>query len=424
MVIKILKEIDFSAPKNEINFIKEATNRITELINRKIKRERIKAEAFVGGSFAKSTIIKDNVYDVDIFIRFDWKYEEISLHLEKILAEVSKHDHLKMEKVHGSRDYFRIYTKNKPELVFEIIPVYKIKNPKEARNVTDLSYFHVNYIKKKIKNKKLAKEIMLAKVFCKSQGVYGAESYIKGFSGYALECLIIHFKTFENMLRKLVKVNERLMIDSEKKFKDKSEIVFSLNEAKLKSPVILIDPTWKERNVLAALSGETFEKFKNVAKKFLKKPEKEYFTIKKGDNKFNSLKIAKGEEILAINLETDRQEGDIAGTKMKKFADFLLFELNKYFSVKDRDFIYIMGKKASAHYLVRSKGEIIKFGPPVSLKKHAENFKKENKNIYIKSGKLYSKIKINFGVYEFIRKYIKENREKIKEMGITKIDIL
>ncbi|MBD3252791.1 hypothetical protein GF386_03610, partial [Candidatus Pacearchaeota archaeon] len=54
--------------------------------------------------------------------------------------------------------------------------------------MTDLSYFHVNHILKKIKkNKNLSDEIRLAKKFAYSQNCYGAESYIHGFSGYALE---------------------------------------------------------------------------------------------------------------------------------------------------------------------------------------------------------------------------------------------
>ena len=36
----------------------------------------------------------------------------------------------------------------------------------------------------------------------------------------------------------------------------------NLNASKLNSPIILIDPTYKQRNTLAALSNETFENFK------------------------------------------------------------------------------------------------------------------------------------------------------------------
>ena len=54
-----------------------------------------------------------------------------------------------------------------------------------------------------------------------------------------------------------------------------------LNSAKLNSPIILVDPTYKQRNALAALSDETFEKFKSACKKFLKNPSLKSFEIKK-----------------------------------------------------------------------------------------------------------------------------------------------
>ena len=39
----------------------------------------IDAEIFVGGSFAKKTLIKKEKYDVDIFVRFDKKYTEYDI---------------------------------------------------------------------------------------------------------------------------------------------------------------------------------------------------------------------------------------------------------------------------------------------------------------------------------------------------------
>ena len=53
--------------------------------------------------------------------------------------------------------------------------------------------------------------------------------------------------------------------------------MLNLNESKLQSPIVFVDPTFKERNALAALSRETFEKFKKASKVFLRAPSKRYF---------------------------------------------------------------------------------------------------------------------------------------------------
>ena len=321
----LLKKLDFS-PGNDLSYLKKESKSFVLLLKDEIFKSGIEAEVIVGGSFAKGTLIRKELYDIDIFVRFDWKIDDISTPLEKALKEICKNRY-KLTKVHGSRDYFRA-EKNK-NLVFEIIPVTKISKPSEARNVTDLSYFHVNYIKRKLSRTNLAREILFAKAFCKAQKAYGAESYIRGFSGYGLECLIIHYKTFEKMARELSKAKERIIIDIEKRYKRKSDVLFELNESKLGSPIILIDPTWKERNALAALSYETFKIFQKSLKDFLRKPsERFFFESKIDEDKLIKEAKKKKVEFVHVRLRTDRQPGDIAGTKLKKFSDFLAREIS------------------------------------------------------------------------------------------------
>ncbi|MDP1695894.1 MAG: nucleotidyltransferase domain-containing protein [archaeon] len=414
---KLLKEIDFSCPEEDVNTIKEESKRIVNLIREGLKKKKLKAEVFIGGSFAKGTLVRSKDYDVDIFVRFE-DGENISNKLEKSLL---KNKLGKVDKIHGSRDYFAI---KQGKFVFEIIPVKKISKPKEMENVTDISYFHVNYAKRKI-NKKLAREIAIAKAFCKAHGIYGAESYIQGFSGYALECLIIHYKTFEKMIRELVKVKDQLILDPEKMYKKQQDIKVNINQSKLQSPVVLVDPTWKERNVLAALSRETFEKFQKAGINFLKNPNESHFEIKK-INLEDIKKKARGKEFVNILITTDRQEGDIAGTKMKKFSEFLIVEMKKYFDIEMKEFVYDEKKTAELFVIAKSKKEIVRNGPPAdfNLKKAVESFKRANKNVFEKDGRLYARIKINFTLSEFMRNFSKKETQKIKEMGITNFVVI
>jgi tRNA nucleotidyltransferase (CCA-adding enzyme) len=417
MGIKILDKMDFAPEKKELSELKKETANIVSKMREVVRKGKISAEVFVGGSYAKDTLIKKDKYDIDIFVRFDWKQDNISDLLEKILKKVMKD---KLTKIHGSRDYFRMI---KNGIYFEIVPVTKIKKPEEARNVTDLSYFHVNYVKKRT-SKKLAREIRIAKRFCKAQEVYGAESYIKGFSGYGLECLMIYYKSFEKMLKELSKAKERVIIDQEKIYKKKSDVLFELNESKLKSPVVLVDPTWKERNVLAALSKETFKKFQEAAKKFLKKPSEKFFEEKEiniEDLKKESK--SKKAEFLHVKLKTERQKGDIAGSKLKKFGNFLTRELSKYFEILKKEFSYDDEKKGDLYLILRPKKESIKVGPPVKMKDHAKEFKKRNKNVFEKAGILHSRMKVDFSAKEFMKKFKKEEKIKTKDMSISEISL-
>ncbi|MBI2056814.1 nucleotidyltransferase domain-containing protein [Candidatus Pacearchaeota archaeon] len=262
----ILKEVlaRVEPSKEDLKKIKKSLSQFKEKVEKQIKRHKLDAVIFEGGSFAKKTMIKKDSYDIDIFIRFDEKYkkENISELTGKLFNEIKN-----ISIIHGSRDYFQI--KSSQNFFIEVIPVIKVNNPKKAENITDLSYSHVKYINKKIKNPKILDEIKIAKAFCYAAKTYGAESYINGFSGYSLELLIYYYKSFLNFIKAIARHNQgKIIIDIEKYYKNKNDVLLDMNSSKLGSPIILIDPTYKQRNALAALSEETFKRFRQASKKF------------------------------------------------------------------------------------------------------------------------------------------------------------
>ena len=420
---KILKEVleRCNPSENELKEIKKNVDSFCEALNKNIKKLKIDAEIFVGGSFAKGTVIKKDKYDVDVFIRYDKKYknEELSELTKKLLNGLKEHS-----VIHGSRDYFRInYGDN---FFIELIPVRKINNPKEYENITDLSYLHVKYINKKIKDKKILNEIKIAKAFCYANKCYGAESYIHGFSGYSLELLIYYYKGFEKFVNAMSKVcKEKLIIDIEKQFKNKKEILMDLNSSKLNSPIIIIDPTYKQRNVLAALSQETFEKFQKSCIEFIKKPSIKSFEIEKADiNKIKENSLKNKKEFILIEIKTNKPEWDIAGSKLLKFYNYLEKEINRFFVVKNKGFEYNNGKSAKSFFVAEKRKEIIYSGPYKDDNKNCEEFKKEHKTVYEKSGRLYAKESMNNTLKEFLEKWKTKNRKIIQEMYITELNFI
>ncbi len=407
--------------REETESLKVFLNKLTEKLNDKINELGIDAETFIGGSFAKDSFIKKESYDVDVFVRFNRKYkDEISNLLKRILEKTFKE---KISTIHGSRDYFRI--KKSYDLFVEFIPVIKIRKPEEAENVTDLSYFHVKYIRKKIKSEKILDEIKLAKAFCYANGCYGAESYIGGFSGYSLELLIYYYRGFLNFIKAVTKMKDKIIIDIEKNFKDKQEIMMNLNTNKLKSPIILIDPTYKQRNVLAALSKETFEKFKEACKRFLKNPSEEAFEIKKIDyEKIKKDALKKDYEFILIETKTNKQEGDVAGSKLMKFYKFLSQEINKFFEIKNKGFDYNKKQSAKYFFVAKRKKEILISGPLVKDKENVKRFKEKHKKTFEKAGRICARKKIDFSIEDFINNWKNKNKEKIKEMNIEELKII
>lgn len=416
----ILKSLNLELSSEEKKALKKQASEVMIILEKALKRDRIKAQVFAGGSYAKDTLMRGEKHDVDIFVRFE-KKENLSEVLSRVVQKAAKENKFNFERVHGSRDYFKIW--RTPELIFEIIPVRKIKYPKEAENVTDLSYFHVNYVKKKLTSA-LKREILLAKAFCKAQEIYGAESYVNGFSGYALEGLIIYYKSFEKLAKEVIKARGQIILDPGKHFKKKDEILIELNESKIKSPIVLIDPTWKERNILAALSNESFEKFKEGAKKLIKRHSIDLFIRKKNEGKEILQKSReRGLQSAQIILRTDKQAGDIAGTKLKKFYNFLKSEIEKCFEIKEGYFEYSGEQEARAYLGVKSRGKVIKTGPPIEMREACERFRKENKKVFEREGRLYSEQEISQTAKEFLNEISKKREKQIKEMDISSIKV-
>jgi len=415
---EVLKSINPS--KQEIDFVEASSKEFKEKIEKKIKSLRIDAEVFIGGSFAKNTMIKKNKYDVDVFLRFNKKYkeEEIILLTKRLLEDFKE-----VSTIHGSREYFQIKLKN--DFFIELVPVIKIRKPDESKNITDLSYSHVRYIKKKIKQKKILDEIKITKAFCHASHCYGAESYINGFSGYSLELLVYYYGGFLKFIKAMIKIKEKTIIDLEKQFKNKQEILMDLNSSKLNSPIILIDPTYKQRNALAALSSETFLKFQKFCKNFLKSPNLKLFGEQKVDlEKIQKDTRKKNQEFILIETKTEKQEGDVAGTKLFKFYNHLVYEISYFFNIKNKGFDYNEKKTARYFFVTKSKKEILINGPLVKDKKNSIAFKKAHKDNFIKKGKIYAKEKISFGIKKFIETWKIKNKKKIVDMSIENLRII
>lgn len=413
------KQLELISPDNEeIKGMNKKANEMIKIISNNLKKNKISAQVFIGGSFAKKTMIRKDKYDVDLFIRFDKKYVsydengKLSDLLEKSLPKNAK-------RIHGSRDYFNIVDGN---LTFEIIPTIKVNDPLLARNITDLSYFHVNYTSKKINaNPRLVNEIRLAKAFAYFADCYGAESYINGFSGYALELLIIHYKSLINFMKAILEVDlkkGKIIIDDEKYYKNKKLILREINESKLHSPIIVIDPTFKQRNALAALSDETFFKFQKACRMFLAAPSDKFFVVK---DKEGDMRKKFGESLIELKLTTDKQAGDIAGTKLKKFYGFFIRELERYFNIEKSEFVYDEDNNVGNIYLaIKQKKEIVFHGPPIEMKEPLAKFKKEHKNIKVIKGQAFAYEKsIDFD--GFMNLFKNQKQKIIEEMDIREI---
>lgn len=417
---KVLEKL--KPEKQEIEEIKIALARIM-----KIKGEGKGIELFIGGSYAKGTLVKrDKGYDVDVFVMFPYKMASQSHRLADYLSAILKKHKIKATRLHGSRDYFQV---KQGKITIELVPILKIKKASEAVNITDISPLHVSYISSKIKKKKkLADEIRLAKAFCYASGCYGAESYIRGFSGYVLEVLICYYGSFMKFLKQVSRWNgkDKIVVDPKKYYSSRAQALHSLNEAKIHSPIVLIDPVQRDRNAAAALSFRTLEKFKGVVKEYLKKPKEENFFKQEIDvKKLEQEAKRKKAKFIAIKVESLKKKEDIAGAKTKKFYEYLKFIMKKNGFVIVKSIYGFSEKNMNAvyYFTYQEPGkELVIAGPPLNIpEKFIKKFKNRWKKTFVRKGKLYAKAKRKF--FD-IKKLVREiPKAQLKEMFIKKIEI-
>ncbi len=386
---------------------------LTQKIIKRLTPKLTKAKVILGGSAAKGTWLKGD-HDLDFFIAFnfeEYKDKNLSEILEKSLKKAFPKK--KINCLHGSRDYFQFVEDG---YNLEFVPILKIERAEQALNITDVSLLHASWVKKNV-NKD---EVILAKKFCKANKLYGAESYIGGFSGYVLEILVGYYGTFKKLLLHSQKWKYKQVIDVAKYY-PRNNCFFHLNKSKLQSPIIVIDPVDKNRNAAAALTKEKFTLFKKLAKSYLKKPEQSYF--KKTNLSLASL--GKEKNLLLFEILPLGGKRDAVGGKLLKLFKFLTKELEEFSIIKkgweweDKCYFYFVLKK---NHLPEVK---IRPGPPLDKKEYVKDFKKKNKDTFVENSKVMARIKVEFPelnafAKNLIRqKYVKERVKKIKLVPLT-----
>jgi tRNA nucleotidyltransferase (CCA-adding enzyme) len=144
------------------------------------------------------------------------------------------------------------------------------------------------------------------------------------------------------------------------------------------------------------------------------KPTEDFFYGKKFDEK-NFVDRAKKNNFVVIKLKimTDKQEGDIAGTKMKKFFRYFIDELErKQQKIAGKNFSY-GGKSEAVAFLSLKLNKVIEIrGPKKNMEDALKSFKRVRKNIYFKNGFAFAKENFSF------KDFVTRKQATATEMGV------
>lgn len=280
ILINVLSKIRPSEKKRQIIVFAEKIRREVEeaLLDLDIPH---KVE--IHGSIAHDTWLA-NDRDIDVFILLEKKIDKERIKKE-VLNRLKERLNYVFEQRYAEHPYLRATV---DKFIVDIVPGFRVG---EIISAVDRTPLHTEFLRKHLVG--LHDEVRLLKAFLKGIGAYGAEIRTQGISGYAAELLIVHYKSFLNVLKAFAR-EKKIFIDftgswgKEKAFEE------------FKSKIIIIDPVDRNRNVTANTSDDTFYLMKLASKMFLVRPSIKFFfpcTAERPNN------IDRGRNILVIMLE-------------------------------------------------------------------------------------------------------------------------
>ncbi|NPA86133.1 MAG: hypothetical protein GXO42_01915 [bacterium] len=237
--------------KKEREYVEATAAELQEKFRKAVQGIKEIEDVNICGSVGKNTWVKGK-REVDIFLLF--KKGTAKHVMEKFTEEVAKQVLESCQPIKASRQYIRGKYK---DFEVDVVPVYKIERPEEFVCITDVTPFHVQYVRSRLAAEQ-RDEVRILKKYLQLVHCYGAESYISGLSGYAAELLIIYYGGFERCLASLCTSKPPIYIDIEQRYGSLAAARAVLSAPKLRSPIIIIDPVLPTRNAAASLSYQRF----------------------------------------------------------------------------------------------------------------------------------------------------------------------
>ena len=329
-IIKKSKQI--AIPNNILRKkVDKIANQVFSLVNKETEKQKAVVSVHFGGSYAKETWTPEKI-DIDIFVKF--KKTTTEKNFETIGKKIG-FDSLKKFKPYVRYSEHPFVEADIDGVGVNVVPCYDIKKG-EWKSAADRSTFHTEFMSEKLTGS-MKDDIRVLKCFLKINGMYGAEIAKQGFSGYVCEVLVYYLGSFENVLKKISKLQNNEMIgESPRKFE---------------SPIVIIDPIDRNRNLGAAISIQNVTNFILIARNFLKKNSISYFKEK------SKIKIPTeiAKNLLIVNFTYKKRSDDIVYGQIKRASSSIESQMiNEGFNVLRNDAIAYDETKASLLFLLES----------------------------------------------------------------------
>lgn len=370
---------------------KKAERTEREFISRaigKLRQELGGAKVVLAGSFAKGTFLEGDK-DIDIFVLFSHNVEKEAM--EGIVRAAVENAFPKafFHIAYAQHPYVRVFLEGRK---IDVVPAYEVSHGRhfELKSPVDRSVLHTSYILSKMSVKQ-KDGVRLLKKFLKANRLYGAEIRVQGFSGYLCELLILKYGTFAGAIRNIAQWKARTFIDLEKRVSEQEGL------GKFETPLVVLDPVDRERNVSAVVSAENYFALVSLSRAFLKSKNKTSFFEKKKFTGAQLSTFAKHRHLYCISFASPKIVDDVLWGQVRRFY-------STFASAMKKDGFEIIG-----HRMDRCNNNVcvlfellneplaenkIVFGPPMEFSNDCGKFAAQyKKGLFIFEGRLAAGVK-------------------------------
>jgi tRNA nucleotidyltransferase (CCA-adding enzyme) len=304
-------------------------------------------EIRVVGSIARSTNLKGDS-DVDIFMLFDRSVSKESLSKKgleygKMLVDPKKGERYEIK--YAEHPYVRVYLSS--GIKADIVPASKVESAESMATSVDRTPMHTEFVNSSVTNRQ-RDDVRLLKYLLKAHGIYGAEAKTGGFSGYLCELLIIQFGSLLKFLDWTVRIKPPVTLyPIMKKTVAEDEEAFR----KFGKRFVVIDPVDINRNVAAAVSGESFAKLVLVARAFVSNPTLKSFygsgfTSSKSEELIYGFMKKSGLQFITLEFKISDKSPEVIWPQVNKAARKIEDLLHNNGFVTTFSMSWINGKEA------------------------------------------------------------------------------
>ncbi|WP_456452415.1 CCA tRNA nucleotidyltransferase [Thermococcus sp.] len=411
--------------EEERAFIEKLMNDLKTLAEETIESLDLDVRPYFVGSLAKDTYLAGD-HDVDLFLAFspDIPLEELrekGLELGKVIAE--KLD--TYEIAYAEHPYVRARYRG---VSVDLVPCYDVGSWRDVRTAVDRSILHNRWVLENLNGRN--DEVRLLKRFLKGINAYGSEIYIRGFSGYLAEILVIKYGSFLDVLEKADFMLRQKIIDPANWLKREHEVAMKTvkREAEADKPLIVIDPVDPRRNVAANLGWEKYGRFYFKAGQFMESPREEFF-FPKGQKRGSYLSELrrKGTHLVTLVFDAGEAVEDVLLPQLERSAGGFEKALSREgFNVLG----WNVGKAKKAFIMLeldRRERERVRIKPgPEFFTERGRDFYRKNERVWLRGKRLFAEKRVKENVIEVITELLEKNqvalgkgiREAVKEADV------